>query len=66
MSRECVDSTREVGYQPDDRARLIEALDKIEPLPLRVIAVMHGLAIASHFRDLIRSFRNNSLAIRTA
>jgi flavorubredoxin len=62
LSDECIKATREVGYQPDDRVRLIEALDKIEPLRLSAIAVMHGPVITGHLKRLVRIFRENSLA----
>lgn len=62
VSRECLKSTREVGYQPDDRARLVEALDKIEPLHLSAIAVMHGPVITGHFKELFAAFRESPLA----
>jgi flavorubredoxin len=60
---EFVKATAEVGYQPDDRARLIQALDKIEPLRPSAIAVMHGPVITGHFAELFRAFRDNSLAL---
>jgi flavorubredoxin len=63
ISRECLASTREVGYQPDDRARLIEALDKIQPLHLNAIAVMHGPVIKGHFAELLRAFRDTRLRV---
>jgi flavorubredoxin len=59
LSEDCLKSTREVGYQPDDRARLVEALGKIEPLRLRAIAVMHGPVITGHLRELLRAFRES-------
>jgi flavorubredoxin len=62
LSSECLKSTREVGYQPDDRPRLVAALDKIEPLRLSAIAVMHGPVITGHFKELLRAFRENRLA----
>lgn len=58
---ECLKSTREVGYQPDDRARLDQTLDKIEPLRIKTIAVMHGPAITGHVPQLLRAFRERSL-----
>jgi flavorubredoxin len=61
ISTECLDSTREVGYQPDDRFRLLAALDKIGRLRLEAIAVMHGPVIRRHFAELIHAFRNNLL-----
>jgi flavorubredoxin len=63
LSEECLKSTREVGYQPNDRARLLEALGKIEPLWLNVIAVMHGPVITGHLKTLLRAFRENSLGL---
>jgi flavorubredoxin len=63
LSEECLKSTREVGYQPDDGARLIAALDKIEPLRLSSIAVMHGPTLTGHFNELLRAFRKHSLGL---
>lgn len=59
---EFVKATAEVGYQPDDRTRLIEALDKIEQLPPSAIAVMHGPVITGHLKELLRAFKEHSLA----
>lgn len=59
---EFIKATAAVGYQPDDRARLTEALDKIERLRLSAIAVMHGPVITGHFKELLRAFREHSLA----
>ncbi len=58
---EFVTATAAVGYQPDDRARLAEALDKIEGLRLRAIAVMHGPVITGHFKELLSAFREHPL-----
>ncbi len=35
-------AARELGYQPNDRAGLDRALDKIAPLDVKVVATMHG------------------------
>ena len=59
LGEECLNATREVGYQPDDRERLLEAIDKIEPLELNAIAVMHGPVITRHFAELLRAFKDN-------
>jgi flavorubredoxin len=53
---------RELGYQPNDRAALGRALDKIAALPARVVVPMHGPAITGHIAELIEAFRANSLA----
>ena len=66
LSAECLGATREVGYQPDDRERLAETLDRIETLSLNAIAVMHGPVIKGHFKELISAFRANSLSHRRA
>lgn len=66
VSRECLESTHNIGYQPNDRGRLMNILDKIEPLPINSIAVMHGPVITSHFQELFRTFRENSVAYAKA
>ncbi len=66
VSRECLESTHHIGYQPNDRGRLMDILDKIEPLPIDSIAVMHGPVITSHFQELFRTFRENSVAYAKA
>lgn len=63
LSEECLKSTREVGYQPEDGAKLLAAIEKIEPLRLSSIAVMHGPTITGHFNELMRAFRKHSLAL---
>lgn len=55
-------SARELGYQADDRVSLDEALDKIEPLDVKVIANMHGPTVTAHIRELFRTFRENRLS----
>jgi flavorubredoxin len=61
ISQENLDTARKFGYQPDDRAGLKRALDKVAPLELKAIAPMHGPVITAHFDKLIRCFRENSL-----
>jgi flavorubredoxin len=53
---------RHLGYQPDDRASLDRALDRIAALPIDAIAPMHGPTLRGHFAELFRAFRDNSLA----
>lgn len=53
---------RELGYQPNDRAGLNRALDKIAPLDVKVVATMHGPTLTGHYGKLVRTFRDNSLA----
>lgn len=62
VSKVCIESTREVGYQPDDRVKLASALDRIEPLRLSAIAAMHGPVTTGHLKELLRSFRESTLA----
>jgi flavorubredoxin len=66
ISQEVLRAARDVGYQADDRVALNRALDKIEALKLRTIAPMHGPALTGHFKELIRCFRENSLASAAA
>lgn len=61
-SQAALDAARELGYQPNDRAGLERALDKIAPLPVKVLAPMHGPAIIGHYDRFVRAFRENSLA----
>lgn len=65
VGAECLRSTREVGYQPDDKERLAVALDRIDALALNSIAVMHGPVIKGYFKELINALRVNSLSRRT-
>lgn len=62
VSQDTLRAAREFGYQADDRASLTRALDKIAGLELRVIAPMHGPALTGHFKELVQSFRETSLA----
>ncbi len=55
-------AARELGYQPNDRAGLDRALDKIAPLDVKVVATMHGPTLTAHYDKLVRTFRENSLA----
>lgn len=55
-------TARELGYQPNDRAGLARALDKIAPLDVKVVATMHGPTLTAHYDNLVRTFRENSLA----
>jgi flavorubredoxin len=57
-------SARELGYQPNDRASLLRALDKIAPLRVELIATMHGPTIYGHAEALVRAFRENDLSER--
>lgn len=60
-SEAAIAAARDLGYQPDDRASLNRALDKIASLEIKVIATMHGPTVTGHFDRLIRTFRNNAL-----
>ena len=62
VSRETLGAAQHLGYQADDRLSLGRALDKIEALPLKMIAPMHGPALTAHLTKIIRAFRENSLA----
>jgi flavorubredoxin len=55
-------AAREIGYQPNDRVALDRALEKIAALRLVVVAPMHGPALTGHLGELMRAFRENSLA----
>jgi len=55
-------SARDLGYQPDDRRHLMQALDKISSLDIQVIATMHGPAVTAHVDTLIRTFRDQPLS----
>jgi flavorubredoxin len=61
-SREALGAARELGYQPDDRKSLGQALDKLTPLGIKVIAPMHGPTLTAHTDDVLRAFRDNALA----
>jgi flavorubredoxin len=54
-------AARELGYQPNDRASLIRALDKIERLAVDAVANMHGPIAYGHFDKLVKTFRQNEL-----
>ncbi len=62
VGKEAIDVARHLGYQPDDRASLERALDRIAALDLAVVAPMHGPTLTGHFRELISAFRENSIA----
>jgi flavorubredoxin len=53
-------AARGLGYQPNDRKSLDAALDKLEPLPVEIVANMHGPTVYGHFKELVRTFRDNS------
>ncbi|MGH7440985.1 MAG: hypothetical protein ACRENE_35375 [Polyangiaceae bacterium] len=55
-------AARELGYQPNDRASLLKALDKIGPLKVDLVANMHGPTVHGHFEKLVKTFRDNQLA----
>lgn len=54
-------AARELGYQPDDRACLGRALDRISRLDVKVIACMHGPALTGGAETIIRTFRENAI-----
>ncbi|MGH7771393.1 MAG: hypothetical protein ACREQA_04075 [Candidatus Binatia bacterium] len=56
-------TAQELGYQANDRASLVRALDKIGQLNISVVAPMPGPAITAHIDKLIRTFRENTLSV---
>jgi flavorubredoxin len=61
-SEAALGAARHLGYQPNDRASLLRALDKIAPLAVDAIGNMHGPTVYGHFASLVRTFRANELA----
>ncbi len=61
-SREALAAARELGYQADDRQSLGQALNKLAPLNIKIIAPMHGPTLTAHADDMLRAFRENTLA----
>lgn len=59
---QCLEAARQFSYMPNDRACLEAALSKIEALDVKVLAPMHGPVMTSHLAELVRAFRENSLA----
>jgi flavorubredoxin len=62
VSRELLEAAQHLGYQPNDRACLMRALDAIGALPLKAIAPMHSPTLRDHFPALIRTYRDRFLA----
>jgi flavorubredoxin len=62
VSREILEAAQHLGYQPNDRACLVKALDAIGALPLKLIAPMHGPTLRGHFPALFRTYRDSFLA----
>ena len=62
VSSEILAAAQNLGYQPNDRACLLNALDAIAALPVKVIAPMHGPALRGHFPALLRAYRESFLA----
>lgn len=60
-SKNALGTARKLGYQPDDRTHLGQALDRISALPVKVVASMHGPATTAHFDRLVKTMRENSL-----
>jgi flavorubredoxin len=60
-SEAALGAARHLGYQPNDRASLVRALDKIASLKVDVIAKMHGPTAYGYFEALVRTFRQNEL-----
>jgi flavorubredoxin len=61
-SEAALGAARHLGYQPNDRASLLRALDKIASLPVDTIANMHGPAVYGHFDRLVATFRDHELS----
>jgi flavorubredoxin len=61
-SEAALGAARGLGYQPNDRKSLLEALDKIAPLPVQIVANMHGPTVYGHFEKLVATFRKNELS----
>jgi flavorubredoxin len=60
-SEAALGAARHLGYQPNDRASLLRALDKIAALPVDIIANMHGPTVYGHFDRLVATFRDHDL-----
>jgi len=56
-------AARHLGYQADDRASLLRAIDKFAKLDIKVMACMHGPAITGHIDTLIRTFRDTAITV---
>lgn len=56
-------AARHLGYQADDRASLVRAIDKFAKLEIRVMACMHGPAITGHIDKLIGTCRDTPIAV---
>jgi flavorubredoxin len=54
-------AARHLGYQPNDRASLLAALEKIGKLDVHTIANMHGPTVYGHFDKLVKTFRTSEL-----
>ena len=60
-SEAALGAARGLGYQPNDRASLLRALDKIAPLKVDAIGNMHGPTAYGGFEALVKTFRQNEL-----
>lgn len=61
-SQAALGAARHLGYQPNDRATLMRALDKIAALKVDAVANMHGPTVFGHFEKLVATFRANDLS----
>ena len=61
VSRDILAAAEQLGYQPNDRACLVKALDAIAALPVKAIAPMHGPVLRGHFPSLLRTYRESFL-----
>lgn len=61
-SEAALGAARHLGYQPDDRANIGKALEKIAPLQVDAVANMHGPTAYGHFQKLVKTFRDNPLS----
>lgn len=62
-SSAALSSARDLGYQPDDRRHLIQALDKMSALDIQLIATMHGPTVTAHIDKLVRTFSDQPLSV---
>lgn len=65
LSRVVLETSRQVGFQADDRASLARALDQIAALEIDCIAPHHGPVIKQYVPEVIDCLRNSSLAPAT-
>ena len=57
-SAEAIGVLRQLGYQPNDHAALLAALDKIGSLDVASVACMHGPTVTGNYDRLVLTFRD--------